>query len=212
MLSKQAFDALGPVFVSHGWVLFGPFRRGQGLSAAAGPYIGDQMDAAEKKGGIAARAAEAVRLLETDHLNDQLAALAWLQQQSFVQKNRIAVAGTSFGGIEVVLGAERGHYCAAVDTAGGAQTWAQFPQLRSVMIQAVKNSNVPIFFFQAANDYDLQPSKVLSAAMKNAGKPYQLKIYPAYGDSAEDGHAFGYFGASVWAEDVFRFLNESCRS
>src|SRR5580658_9349529 len=63
MLSKDAFDALGPVFVSHGWVLFGPFRRGQGLSAAAGPFIGDQMDAAEKKGGIAGRTAEGVRLL-----------------------------------------------------------------------------------------------------------------------------------------------------
>ena len=211
MLSKQAFDALGPVFVSHGWVLFGPFRRGQGLSAAAGPFIGDQMDAAEKKGGTAARAAEAVRLLETDHLNDQLAALAWLHQQSFVQKDRIAVAGTSFGGIEVVLGAERGHYCAAVDTAGGAQTWAQSRLLQSVMIDAVQNSRVPIFFFQAANDYDLQPSKVLSTVMKDAGKPYRLKIYPAYGDSTEDGHAFGYFGASVWAEDVFRFLVENCR-
>jgi len=211
MLSKQAFDALGPVFVSHGWVLFGPFRRGQGLSAAAGPFIGDQMDAAEKKGGTAARAAEAVRLLETDHLNDQLAALAWLQQQSFVQKDRIAVAGTSFGGIEVVLGAERGHYCAAVDTAGGAQSWAQSPLLQSVMIHAVQNSKIPIFFFQAANDYDLQPSKVLSAVMKDAGKPYQLKIYPAYGNSTEDGHAFGYFGASIWADDVLRFLVENCR-
>jgi len=211
MLSKQAFDALGPVFVSHGWVLFGPFRRGQGLSAAAGPYIGDQMDAAQKRGGTAARVAEAVRLLETDHLNDQLAALAWLRQQSFVQKDRIAVAGNSFGGIEVVLGAERGHYCAAVDSAGGAQTWAQSTLLQSVMIHAVQHSNIPIFFFQAANDYDLQPSKVLSAAMKDEGKPYQLKIYPAYGDSTADGHAFGYFGASVWADDVFRFLDENCR-
>jgi carboxymethylenebutenolidase len=212
MLSKQAFDALGPVFVSHGWVLFGPFRRGQGLSAAAGPFIGDQMDAAGKKGGPAARAAEAVRLLETDHLNDQLAALEWLRQQSFVQKNRIAVAGTSFGGIEVVLGAERGDYCAAVDTAGGAQTWARSPLLQSVMIHAVQNSKIPIFFFQAANDYDLQPSKILSAVMKDAGRPYQLKIYPAYGNSIEDGHAFGYFGATIWADDVLRFLNENCRA
>jgi dienelactone hydrolase len=211
MLSKQAFDALGPVFVKHGWVLFGPFRRGQGLSAAAGPFIGDQMDAAEKKGGTAARVAEAVRLLQTDHLNDQLAALAWLQQQSFVRKDRIAVAGTSFGGIEVVLGAERGHYCAAVDTAGGAQTWEQSQVLQSVMIRAVQNSRIPIFFFQAANDYDLRPSQVLSAVMKAAGKPYQLKIYPAYGDSTEDGHTFGYFGASIWGDDVFRFLDEHCR-
>src|SRR5258708_18115541 len=54
MISKTGFDALGPVFASHGWVFFGPYRRGQGLSASAGPYIGDQIAAAEKNGGIAA--------------------------------------------------------------------------------------------------------------------------------------------------------------
>src|SRR5258706_9389839 len=75
MLSKEAFDVLGPAFVSHGWVFFGPYRRGQGLSASAGPYIGDQIAAAEKNGGVSAGAAAMVRLLETDHLNDQFAAL-----------------------------------------------------------------------------------------------------------------------------------------
>src|ERR1700741_5674216 len=39
MMSEQAFAALGPVFASHGWVLFGPYRRGQGLGASAGLYI-----------------------------------------------------------------------------------------------------------------------------------------------------------------------------
>jgi carboxymethylenebutenolidase len=110
MVSKTGFEALGPVFASHGWVFFGPYRRGQGLSASAGPYIGDQIAAAEKNGGIQAAADTMVRLLKTDHLNDQLAALAWLRKQGFVQANRIAVAGTSFGGIEAVLGAERGTY------------------------------------------------------------------------------------------------------
>src|SRR5712671_8026104 len=85
MMSEQAFAALGPVFASHGWVFFGPYRRGQGLSASAGPYIGDQIAAAEQTGGISAGAAALVRILETDHLNDQLAALAWLRQQAFVQ-------------------------------------------------------------------------------------------------------------------------------
>jgi hypothetical protein len=33
------------------------------------------------------------RLLETDHLKDQLFALAWLRKQDFVQSNQIAVAG-----------------------------------------------------------------------------------------------------------------------
>ena len=75
MLSKEAFDALGPVLASHGWVFFGPYRGGQGLSASAGPYIGDQIAAAKKNGGISAGAAAMVRLLETDYLNDQLACI-----------------------------------------------------------------------------------------------------------------------------------------
>jgi len=99
MLSKQAFDALGPEFASHGWVFFGPYRRGQGLSASAGPYIGDQIAAAEKKDGATAAAETMVHLLETDHLNDQLAGLAWLRAQGFVKPDQIAVAGNSFGGI-----------------------------------------------------------------------------------------------------------------
>lgn len=210
MLSKDAFDALGPFFASRGWVLFGPFRRGQGLSASAGPYIGDQIADANKSGGMTSAAATMVRLLETDHLKDQLAALAWLRKQDYVQAEHIAVAGTSFGGVEAVLGAEQGSYCAAIDSAGGAQSWALAPQLQAVMIRAVRNSRVPIFLFQAANDYDLSPSNALSTEMKEAGKPYEIKIYPAYGKSADDGHAFGYFGSSVWGDDVIRFLSLYC--
>jgi carboxymethylenebutenolidase len=210
MMSEQAFAALGPVFASHGWVFFGPYRRGQGLSASAGPHIGDQIAAADKAGGTSAAAATMVRLLETDHLDDQFAALAWLRKQGFVQPNRIAVAGNSFGGIETVLGVERGGYCAGIDSAGGAQSWAQAPELQSLMTRAVRNAKAPIFFFQAANDFDLSPSKTLSAQMDEVGKTYKLKIYPSYGDSPQDGHSFGYFGSDVWADDVFGFLNQYC--
>jgi carboxymethylenebutenolidase len=211
MLSKEAFDALGPVFASRGWVFFAPYRRGQGLSASAGPYIGAEIAAAQKQGGIRAGAAAMVRLLQTDHLDDQLAGLAWLQKQSFVQPKRIAVAGNSFGGIEAVLGAARAPYCAAIDAAGGAESWrlAQ-AELEPLMTHAVQNARAPIFFFQAENDYDLSPSKILSAAMQDAGKPYELKIYPPFGNSQSDGHAFGYFGSSVWADDVFTFLEAHC--
>jgi dienelactone hydrolase len=55
-----------------------------------------------------------VRLLDTEHLSDQLSAADWLQRQTFIAKHRIAVAGNSFGGIEAVLGAERTSYCAAL--------------------------------------------------------------------------------------------------
>ena len=204
MMSKEAFAALGPVFTSHGWVFFGPYRRGQGLSASAGPYIGDQIAAAEKAGGLSAAAATMVRL------NDQFAALAWLRKQSFVQSSRIAVAGNSFGGVETVLGVERGGYCAGIDSAGGAQSWSQAPELQSLMTRAVRNAKAPNFFFQAANDFDLSPSKTLSAEMNLVSKTYKLKIYPPYGESPRDGHSFGYFGSDVWAEDVFGFLNQHC--
>jgi carboxymethylenebutenolidase len=211
MYSNQAIEALGPLFARHGWVFFAPYRRGQGLSAAAGPYIGDEIAASLKKGGFPAGAATMVRLLETDHLNDQMAALAWLQKQDFVQPHRIATAGNSFGGIEVVLGAERGSYCAAIDGSGGAESWALAPVLQDRMVRAVQNARAPIFFFQAENDYDLSPSRTLSAAMKDAGKAAEVKIYPPYGTSAKDGHSFAYLGSSVWGDDVFRFLGQHCK-
>ena len=61
------------------------------------------MGAARAKGGMSLAAETMVRLLSTDHLSDQMAALAWLQSQNFVQPDKIAVMGNSFGGIEVVL-------------------------------------------------------------------------------------------------------------
>jgi len=161
--------------------------------------------------GTRAAAAEIVRLLETDHLNHQLAAYDWLRKQDFVQTDRIAVAGNSFGGIETVLGAERVKYCAAIDASGGAESWTLAPQLQARMAGAVRNSQAPIFFFQAENDYNLAPSRTLSAAMEEAGKIYEMKIYPAFGHSAPAGHSFTWRGSSEWADDVFAFLDKHCR-
>jgi carboxymethylenebutenolidase len=211
MYSNEAIEALGPVFARRGWVFFAPYRRGQGLSAKAGSYIGDEIATAVKKDGIPAGVATMIRLLETDHLSDQMAAFAWLQKQNFVQAHRIATAGNSFGGIEAILGAERGSYCAAIDGSGGAESWAKAPALQDFMVRTVANARAPIFFFQAENDYDLAPSRMLSAAMKDAGKTVEVKIYPPFRSSASDGHSFAYLGVKVWGDDVFRFLNQHCK-
>src|SRR5690242_4557548 len=50
MLSNEAFEAIAPVYVNRGWVFFAPYRRGQGLSASAGLFIGNQIAAARKNG------------------------------------------------------------------------------------------------------------------------------------------------------------------
>ena len=46
--------------------------------------------------------------------------------------------------------------------------------------------------------------------MRAAGKSYLMKIYPPYGTSPDEGHTLGYFGSSVWTEDVFQFLSRYC--
>jgi dienelactone hydrolase len=211
ILNSQASQRIGPLFAERGWVFFMPYRRGQGLSEQAGRFIGEQISEAKKRGGLAEGAATMSRLLSTDHLQDQLAALQWLRAQNFVQPNRVAVAGNSFGGVESVLGAANASYCAAVDASGGAESWEAAPELRALMKAAVRRSNSPIFFFQAENDFDLSPSKVLVAEMKLAGKEGEMRIYPPYGSSSRDGHSFAYLGASTWFPDVFAFVQKHCK-
>ena len=210
MLNSQASKRIGPLFAAKGWAFFMPYRRGQGLSAQAGRYIGDEISDARQRGGIAEGAATLSRLLTTDHLQDQLAALRWLRAQSFVQPDRVAVAGNSFGGVESVLGAANASYCAAVDASGGAEVWEAAPELREIMKTAVRRSHSPILFFQAENDFDLSPSKALVAEMKQAGKDGEIRIYPPYGSSARDGHSFAYMGASTWFPEVFAFVQKHC--
>jgi hypothetical protein len=63
---------------------------------------------------------------------------------------------------------------------------------------------------QARNDFDLAPSQMLVAAMRRAGKPAEMRLYPPFGGSARDGHAFPYRGVAIWAADVHAFLARAC--
>ena len=78
------------------------------------------------------------------------------------------------------------------------------------MLRAVEHSTVPILFFQAQNDYTLAPSRTLYAAMRRLKKPAEIRIYPPFGDGPAGGHSFTYRGASVWIDDVVRFIEASC--
>jgi carboxymethylenebutenolidase len=205
----EAFDLLAPTFVNAGWVFFGPFRRGQGLSSSAGPYILDELERAGRR-GMQAKEAKLIQLLTREHLDDQLAAYAWLEEQPNVIASRIAVAGNSFGGVEAVLGAERVAYCAAINGAGGSGSWSLAPALRDVMTRAARASRAPMFLFQAKNDFDLSPSRTLARAMKAADKTVVLRLYPAYGSSVEDGHGFAWRGNAIWGNDVLAFLARHC--
>ena len=210
MVNNQAFELIGPLFTARGWAFFAPYRRGQGTSSDAGPYVMDEVEAARARGGQAPGAQTMARLLGTEQLQDQMAALAWLKEQPFARPTQIAAMGNSFGGVEAVMGAEQGGYCAAVDASGGAESWDGAPDLQAIMLHAVEHSTVPILFFQAQNDYNLAPSRTLYAAMRRLKKPAEIRIYPPYGDGPAGGHSFTYRGASVWIDDVVRFIEANC--
>jgi carboxymethylenebutenolidase len=211
MLNTQAFELVAPLFTAHGWAFFAPYRRGQGLSSDAGPYIGAEIAAAQSRGGLPMAAATMVRLLSTEQLQDQMAAFAWLRQQPFVRTDQIAVMGNSFGGVETVLAAEQAGYCAAVDASGGAESWDKAPALQNLMLDAVRHARAPILFIQAQNDYTTAPSRALYETMHAAGMSAVIHIYPAYGTSDADGHSFAWRGGNVWRSDVFQFIDEHCK-
>jgi len=194
-------DPVAPLFVARGYIFFVPHRRGQGRSP--GPYIMDQLNAA---GSPAERGRLLVKLHEVQ-LRDQLAALSYLKGLSFVDPHRLAVMGSSFGGIQTMLAAERGQgYRVAVNCSGAAQTWGNAPDLQRRLIAAARSAAMPVYFLQARNDYDLTPNRVLSEQIRSTGKPVEAKVYPPYGVSAREGHSFCVRGADVWGPDVLRFI------
>jgi dienelactone hydrolase len=198
---------LAPFFLANGYILFIPHRRGQGRSP--GDYVMDVLERANQSGGSQARNKKLVELMEL-HLQDQIAALEYLKSVPEVDPQRIVVAGCSFGGIQTVLMAEKGlGLRAAVDFAGAAQNWQHSSDLRVRMTSAVQHAQMPIFFIQAKNDYDLAPSRDLAAVMEKSSRPHTLQIFPSFGKTAQEAHEFCIHGSGIWGPQVLQFFSQS---
>jgi carboxymethylenebutenolidase len=199
-----ASSVLGELFSSRGYVLFIPHRRGYGRSPRHA--LVDQFRA-EKQ--IEVRNRLQLELMDI-HMRDVIGAIQYLEKLPFVDRSRIAVAGWSYGGSLTVFASERNlPIRAAVNCAGGALSWMQSPDLRERMLRSVRAARVPIYLIQAENDYDLNPSRALAQEMEQAKKPHQLKIFPAHGSSAREGHDFCVSGGKVWESEVFSFLEQA---
>jgi len=208
----DAAKILGPVFARHGYVFLFVFRRGEGLSADQGRFIGDLLRRAEEAGGREARTRLQLKLVTTDHLEDALAALSYAKRLPYVDPKRIAVAGHSFGGQLTLLEAERDYVPrAAVAFSPAAGSWEGNPELRERLLAAVAKAKAPILFLQTENDYSLAANKALSEQMARLSKRHVRKVYPAFGQSSSDGHNFLYADIERWEEDVFAFLDENVK-
>lgn len=109
-----------------------------------------------------------------------------------------------------MLGVAQADYCAGVNASGAAKSWQDAPKLQAAMKKAAQLARAPVLFFQARNDFDLAPTRILSETMLKAGKHARAGIYPAFGSNAKQGHSLAYRGVSVWENDVLSFINQHC--
>jgi carboxymethylenebutenolidase len=205
----EAAAKLAPIFVKHGYAFLYLFRRGQGLSADEGPFLQEVLQREKAAKGEEARKRLQLVLLTTDHLDDVMAGLAFLKTQPGVDAHRIAVVGHSFGGQLTLLAAERDSSLRAAVTFGAAAvSWEGSPEIRQLLLTAVRKTSVPIMLVHAANDYSTAPGKALDSELAQLGKVHALKIYPPFGKTQDDGHMFVYTDIAEWEPDVFRFLDQ----
>ncbi|HKA17573.1 MAG TPA: prolyl oligopeptidase family serine peptidase [Blastocatellia bacterium] len=205
-------ELLAPVFVLHGYAFLYLFRRGDGLSRGQGTPAGDLMDREFTQNGQEGRNKIQLHLMESDEIDDVLAGLSFLRSLPEIDRNRIALVGHSFGASLTILAAERDkNVKAAVVFSAGGYSWDRSSLLRIRLLSAVGNISVPIFLIHAANDYSVIPGKVLAAELERVKKPQRLKIYPATGQTTDDGHDFIHREMAIWEPDVFKFLDEYTR-
>ena len=209
---EEQAETLGPVFARHGYLCLFLFRRGVGLSTAAGSNAVDLMNAEFAARGQDARNQLQLQLLDGRELNDAAAGLAYLRDLPDVDSKRLALVGHSFGGSLTLLLAERdpGVRTIVIFSAAG-YSWDNSPELRARLSASLAHTPAPVFFIHAANDYSINPGTEMDKTLAQLGKPHRLKIYPPIGRTPDDGHAFPLIGVKIWEADVFAFLRDTMR-
>ncbi len=202
------FDAIAYLFVPAGYVVVDPVRRGQGGSQ--GDYIADQTRALFQTKGRTAANQFVVDQMAGGQLDDQLSGLTYLERLPYVDKNRIAVVGCSYGGMQALYGAASGKgYKAAVALSPGAESWDANPILQQALIKLVSNINIPTLIIHPAHDASLAAGYALGPQFQQLGKTYGLQIFPPFGSAI--GHCFSgdsknFAGLTLWGPVALSFL------
>jgi len=200
---RPGFSAAAHWFVERGFAVAVPMRRGYGrssgpISDTAGPcsdrdYFATALKTAAEMEGV----------------------VAYLQNQSFVDRNRVVVAGQSYGGLgalgvaydkpEGVIG--------IVNFAGGAgsnrpgEICSGRERLISATGRLGERNVLPQIWLYAANDHYFEPSlayAMVGAYRAGSRAPVTFVDLPAFDD---DGHfTFSRGDPAIWAAPVDHYL------
>jgi len=200
-------DLLPVPFVEAGYAFFSPIRRGQGKSE--GESITDTLNnfTGEEKGQ------KFVELMEGGQLNDQMAGLAYAKTLPFVDKDRLAVMGCSYGGIQTLMASKLDPattgFKAAIAISPDAESWNNPAMQQHLTTEVAPKIAMPIYLLHPAKDVSIEPGLTLGRILNESQKTFELKIFPAFGDEHLQAHCFGGgLGTKIWAPDVLRFLDQ----
>ncbi len=187
-----------------GYAVFIPVRRGH--NAQPGTFWLDRVTAPWGSPEMGDQLVSALRA----ELRDVMAAVDWLAGRPEVERGRMVMLGSSFGGVLTVLAlGEAGALRAGVSFAGPSMTWPHAPALQAAMLAAAASGRAPLFLAQAYNDNSLAPTYAIGAELARLGRAHETRVYPPVGEGPGGGH--GMFGTAVelWRRDVESFLSRS---
>ena len=132
--------------------------------------------------------------------HDQVEAAIWLGQQSYVDKDKIAIWGWSYGGFNTLMSMSEGRPVFACGVAVAAPTsWRYYDSIYTERFMRTPNEN--------GNGYDVCP---ISRASKLSGK--LLLIHGLADDNVHFRNAAEYTEALVQADKDFRELTYTNRN
>lgn len=195
---RDRFYHMATAFVERGYAVMVPMR--QGFSKSTGRYRDHGCDMT------------ANGYSQAEDIRDTL---AFARQQSWVDKDRIVIAGQSYGGLATIavgtqeLPGVRG----LINYAGGLRDDSDRCAWRSALVSAFaeygSKAKLPSLWMYGQNDSLFGPelAQRMHAAFEQAGGRARLVEFPAFKRDAH-GMLASRDGEKVWLADTEKFLNE----
>ncbi len=193
---RDRFVVISREFVKHGYAVVIPMRKG--FAHSTGTYVERHCDMASN----AQMQAE-----------DLQSVLNYIGTQSWADKDRVVVAGQSYGGLATMAFGTRGfpgvkgliNFAGGLKIHGGSCRWQN--SLVNAFADFGKNTMVPSLWFYCENDSHFDPdlARRMHAAYTQAGGNAQLVTF---GQFKKDAHSMSssWDGVKIWWPETQRFL------